>query len=170
MAGHIQTSKNVHWNTPAKVVDAVRATFGGTISLDPCSNSGSIVGAEVSYTLPTDGLKESWAYPYIYVNPSYGRDKTRGTSIYNWVAKCRDAHSEHGSNVISVIPAAVDTAHWQNIIFPTSSAVLFFKGRLKFIGGKAAAPMACAAVFWSSSIRLTDFEKAFQGLGTVVVP
>jgi hypothetical protein len=61
MAGHIASAANTNWCTPASIVERVRATFGGTIALDPCSNDQSVVGAERSYSLPEhDGLVESW--------------------------------------------------------------------------------------------------------------
>lgn len=56
--------------------------YGGSINLDPCSNEYSVVNAETEYRLPEhDGLKESWNYPNIFVNPPYGIDKERGTTI-----------------------------------------------------------------------------------------
>lgn len=75
-AGRTVNSQSVGWCTPQKYVSAVREVFGGEISLDPCSNKWSIVQAETSYQLPErDGLRESWNYPTIYVNPPYGADK-----------------------------------------------------------------------------------------------
>lgn len=74
MAGHIATAKATNWTTPRFVLDAVEKVFGGPIALDPCSNPESTVGAKVNYRLPeTNGLKASWNYPTIFVNPPYGR-------------------------------------------------------------------------------------------------
>ncbi len=57
-AGRKIVADNKDWGTPKKYVDAVRECFGGTIELDPCSNSYSIVNAQVEYPLPKhDGLR-----------------------------------------------------------------------------------------------------------------
>ena len=45
-----------------------------------------------------DGLEQDWNdYRRIYVNPPYGADRERGTSIKNWLAKCARTHT--GSNL-----------------------------------------------------------------------
>ena len=81
-AGRTVNSQSVNWCTPPKYVKAVRKVFGGRIALDPCSNEWSIVNAETEYRLPEhDGLRESWDFPTIYVNPPYGSDKERRTTI-----------------------------------------------------------------------------------------
>lgn len=81
-----------HWCTPPKYVDAVKEFFGGSIALDPCSNRHSIVNAQVEYSLPeTDGLAASWDYPTVFVNPPYGRDRERCTTIRDWLRKCAEA-------------------------------------------------------------------------------
>ena len=83
-AGRRVNTLSHEWCTPAKYVNAVKKFFGGKIDLDPCSNDDSIVNATVEYRLPEkDGLKEIWNFNKIYVNPPYGADKERGTSIKN---------------------------------------------------------------------------------------
>ena len=92
-AGRNVNTKSKDWCTPKKYVDAVKKVFGGSIHLDPASNEYSIVKAMVEYSLPhKDGLKESWNYPTIYLNPPYGLDKERGTSIKQWLERCAKAH------------------------------------------------------------------------------
>lgn len=57
-AGRTVNSKSLTWGTPKKYVEAVKAVFGGTIELDPCSNEYSIVNAKIEFQLPdNDGLK-----------------------------------------------------------------------------------------------------------------
>ena len=111
-AGRMVNSQSVNWCTPPKYVDAVRKVFGKAIALDPCSNQWSIVQAEIEYRLPEhDGLRESWDYPTIYVNPPYGSDKQRGTTIKHWLYKCAYAHKNHGSDVLALVPVATNTSH-----------------------------------------------------------
>ena len=171
-AGRKVNSINKDWGTPKKYVEAVKRVFGGKIDLDPCSSKYSIVEARVEYMLPEhDGLKESWNYPTIYVNPPYGIDRERGTSIKDWLARCVQAYEEYGSEVIALIPVATNTGHWKKYIWGKATAVCFlYDTRLKFLingkeGGKGA-PMACAMVYWGH--RFERFYEVFIEHGAVV--
>lgn len=160
------------WCTPPKYVNAIRDFFFGTIALDPCSNGYSIVGANVEYSLPTnDGLSASWDYPTVFVNPPYGRDCERGTTIRDWLAKCAKAHKEHGAEVLALVPVATNTRHWKQHVFGAATAVAFlYDTRLRFLvngkdGGKGA-PMSCAMVYWGA--RYERFQETFVRFGAVV--
>lgn len=159
-AGRKINSDSQEWCTPPKYVNAVRKFFG-KIHLDPCSNSQSIVNADVEYRLPkTDGLTASWDYPTIYVNPPYGIDKARKTSIKNWLYKCADAHISFNSEVLALIPVATNTKHWKQHVFSMANSICFLADtRLKFINGNndKGAPMACAIIYWGK-----DGEKFYQ--------
>ena len=75
-AGRQINSGSQDWGTPQVYVNAVKEFFGGEIDLDPCSSKYSIVNAKTEYIFPlNDGLKDSWNYPTIYVNPPYGLNK-----------------------------------------------------------------------------------------------
>ncbi len=171
-AGRTVNSQSVDWCTPAKYVDAVRRVFRGRISLDPCSNEWSIVGAETEFRLPDhDGLKESWDYPTIYVNPPYGADRERGTTIKDWLRRCAYAHVHYGSEVLALIPVATNTTHWKEYIWGRATAVCFlYDTRLRFLvegqdEGKGA-PMACAMVYWNNNTE--TFFDVFIHFGAVV--
>ena len=160
------------WGTPRKYVDAVKDVFGGSIDLDPCSNEFSIVAADIEYRLPKkDGLKESWDYPTIYVNPPYGIDKEHGTTIKNWLAHCAHANAEYGSEVLALVPVAANTAHWKKYVFTRASGICFlYDTRLRFLEngrdiGKGA-PMACAMIYWGNKFNL--FYDVFIQYGAVV--
>lgn len=158
-AGRTLNTLSQEWGTPSKYVAAVKECFEGKIHLDPCSNEYSIVRAEVEYKLPKhDGLSETWDFPTIYVNPPYGIDKEKGTSIKRWLARCAAAHREHGSEVLALIPVATNTGHWKKHIFGCATAICFlYDTRLKFLingedGGKGA-PMSCAMVYGGQKNR-----------------
>ena len=160
------------WGTPHKYVHAVKDVFGGTIHLDPCSNEYSIVKAKTEFLLPKhDGLKESWNFPTIFVNPPYGLDKERGTTIKNWFAKCAFANQEYGSEVLALVPVAVNTSHWKKYVFTKAKGVCFlYDTRLKFLengrDGGMGAPMACAMVYWGNNYQ--RFYDVFIKHGAVV--
>lgn len=171
-AGRKINTSSQSWCTPHKYVQAVKAVLGGEIDLDPCSNKYSIVNARVEYSLPKhDGLKETWDYRTIYVNPPYGIDKERKTSIKHWIAKCAAAYEEYGSEVIALVPVAANTGHWKKYIFTRAKSVCFlYDTRLRFLengldAGKGA-PMACAMVYWGKNPQ--KFYSVFIEHGAVV--
>lgn len=171
-AGRSIVSTSQAWCTPPKYVRAVREVFGGTIALDPCSNPHSVVKAEIEYHLPDrDGLHTSWDYPTIYVNPPYGADRRRGTTIKDWMRRCARAHQEHASEVLALVPVATNTRHWKNYVWGVADAVCFlYDTRLRFLvngedQGKGA-PMSCAMVYWGSHV--SHFGNVFLQHGAVV--
>jgi hypothetical protein len=141
-------------------------TFGGTIALDPCSNAESIVPAQTKFCLPVDGLRQDWSvFDNAYINPPFGRDKKRRTSIYHWVNKAKTELKE----AIFLIPAAVDTRHWQSLILNSPCQICLISGRVKFNGAKASAPMACALVHFGLGRKNYDrFDEYFSEWGTVI--
>ncbi|MBN1943935.1 MAG: N-6 DNA methylase [Phycisphaerae bacterium] len=171
-AGRTVNSQSVHWCTPPKYVEAVRKVFGGRIALDPCSNEWSVVHAETEYRLPDqDGLRESWNFPTIYVNPPYGSDKEQGTTIKHWLYKCAYAHKHHGAEVLALVPVATNTSHWKEYVWGRATAVCFlYDTRLRFLvegrdEGKGA-PMACAMIYWNK--KMDCFLEVFSKFGAVV--
>lgn len=171
-AGRSVYSKSCDWCTPIKYVKAVQDVFGGIIDLDPCSNNDSIVNAKEEWQLPkNDGLAKDWGCRKIYVNPPYGADRVRGTTIKNWLAKCVLTRDKFNAQIIALIPVATNTTHWKQYIFGKANAICFlYDTRLKFlINGSTknkGAPMACACVYWGDDIKL--FNKVFSEFGAVV--
>lgn len=171
-AGRRVNTLSQSWGTPPKYVNAVKRFWGGHISLDPCSNAYSIVHADEEYCLPyKDGLKESWNRPTIYVNPPYGADRERGTTIKDWLARCSDANERFKSEVIALIPVAPNTSHWKKYVFGKASSICFlYDTRLRFLEngidtGKGA-PMACCLVYWGNETM--RFFENFIEYGAVV--
>ena len=171
-AGRTVNSQSQHWGTPKKYVNAVKQVFNGEIDLDPCSNQYSIVNAKKEYKLPeNDGLNESWNFPTIYVNPPYGADRERGTTIKKWFAQCVIANRDYNSEVLALVPVATNTGHWKQSVFGQATAICFlYDTRLKFlINGveeKKGAPMACAMVYWGNNYN--KFEDIFLEFGAVI--
>ncbi len=171
-AARTVNSQNHHWGTPSKYVNAVKKIFNGVIDLDPCSNEYSIVNAKTEYKLPkNDGLKENWNFPTIYVNPPYGADRERGTTIKKWLAQCVIANRDYNSEILALVPVATNTGHWKQSVFGKATAICFlYDTRLKFlINGveeKKGAPMACAMVYWGNNHN--KFEDIFLEFGAVI--
>ena len=166
------SSLSQDWCTPPKYVEAIRRFFGGSVALDPCSNRHSIVDALVEYAPPdNDGLTVQWDYPTVFVNPPYGKDQRTGTTIRDWLRKCRDAHQQHDAAVIALVPVATNTRHWKDYVFGAATAVSFlYDTRLRFlVDGKSTgtgAPMSCAMIYWGRNYDC--FEDVFIEYGAVV--
>lgn len=171
-AGRTLNTLSQDWGTPQKYVKAISEFFGGDIDLDPCSNKYSIVNAKTEYRLPEhDGLRESWDFPTIYINPPYGIDKERRTSIKNWLRRCAQANKEHNSEVLALVPVATNTRHWKDYVFGKATGVCFlYDTRLKFlVNGKnigKGAPMSCAMIYWGENFD--KFLSVFSKFGAVV--
>ena len=153
-AGRTINSQSQSWGTPQKYVGVIKEFFGGFIALDPCSNEHSIVKAQTEFMLPDhDGLHKEWDYATIYVNPPYGIDRARGTTIKTWLSKCAFSHKEYAAEILALVPVATNTSHWKQSIFGEAKAICFlYDTRLKFLEngnncGKGA-PMACAMIYW----------------------
>lgn len=172
-AGRKVNTLSQSWGTPHKYVNAVKKFWNGTIDLDPCSNEFSVVHAETEFLLPDhDGLEEPWEpFEHIYVNPPYGSDRSRGTTIKNWLAKCCRTYNDFHSEIIALVPVATNTSHWKNYVFGQASAICFlYDTRLRFLEngmdlGKGA-PMACCLIYWGDNI--SDFSDNFIEYGAVV--
>ena len=171
-AGRTQKPKSVDWCTPPRYVDAVRRVFRENIALDPCSNEWSLVRAGTEYSLPLrDGLRESWDYPTVYVNPPYGADRERRTTIKHWLGQCALAHRVYGSEVIALVPVATNTGHWKKYVWGQAAAICFlYDTRLRFlVEGKdvgKGAPMSCSMIYWGKDINA--FADVFGEFGAVV--
>lgn len=126
----------------------------------------------VRYSLPhQDGLVEPWDAATVYVNPPYGRDPARGTSIKDWLGRC-DAAARGGAEVIALIPVAPNTTHWKRYVFGSAHAVCFLaNSRVRFrVGGSEqnkGCPMAVAVVYWGVA-HADRFARVFAARGAVV--
>ena len=171
-AGRQTITNNKDWCTPKKLVDAIRQVWGGNIDLDPCSNIHSVVEAKTEFLLPEiDGLFEEWSYPTVYVNPPYGSDKARGTSIRDWFKKIVISYQKYHNEIIALVPVATNTTHWKKYVFPFASAICFlYDTRLKFIingtDDNKGAPMSCCTIYYGRNT--IAFMKAFSGFGATV--
>ena len=161
-----------NWATPPKYVSAIRDFFNSAVELDPCSSEHSIVAATVEFSLPeTDGLSVPWDYGSVFVNPPYGADRERGTTIRDWLRKCVESHDAYGSEVLALVPVATNTSHWKLYVWGAATGVAFlYDTRLKFlIDGQESpkgAPMSCAMVYWG--IQYERFYDVFVRFGAVV--
>jgi hypothetical protein len=171
-AGRTVNSLRQDWRTPKNYADSIAEYFGGAISLDPCSAHNSFIEAKTKYILPEhDGLRETWDFPTIFVNPPYGADRERGTTIRDWLRRCALANEEHESEVIALVPIAANTSHWKLYVWPKAKGIVFlYDTRLKFVVEglevDKGAPMACSIIYWGDNARA--FLEHFRKFGAAV--
>jgi len=155
------------YNTPPKYVNAI-IDFFKEVDLDPCSNAYSMIKAKNEFILPMDGLSREWNYKKIFVNPPYGRDCDKKTSIRDWISHGVVANEKFGSELLYLIPVATNTYHFKEIIFKKFSCICFLGDtRLKFYSnGKEyskGAPMSCCFCYLGK--RVDDFFCVFEKFG-----
>jgi hypothetical protein len=105
------------WLTPKYIIDEI-----GPFHLDPCAapNPRPWDTAKTHITFPQDGLATEWN-GRVFCNPPYGRETGK------WMHKMGD----HGSG-IALVFARVETAAWQQWVWPFADGILFLDGRLSF--------------------------------------
>lgn len=113
-------NKTVDWWTPPWIFNALGLSF----DLDPCSPKGGVpwIPVKEHISLPDDGLLHPW-YGLVWLNPPYG-DKTP-----NWLEKMHNYR-----NGISLVFARTDCL-WFHDYVAKADAILYLKGRVKFIDG-----------------------------------
>lgn len=132
------------WLTPPWIIEAC-----GEFDLDPCSPiDRPWPTARKHFTVEDNGLLMPWE-GRVWCNPPYGKET--GT----WLDKC----ALHG-NAIALIFARTETRMFFDYVWNKATAVLFFKGRLKFYhvtgeeGGTAGAPSVLVAYGKENAIAL----------------
>lgn len=109
--------RETRWLTPRWIVDAL-----GDFDLDPCGAPNHRI-AETTYLLENgdDGLRDPW-FGRVWSNPPYGREAEP------FMARM----AQHGSGTVLIF-ARTETRLFHTHVWPVASAVLFLKGRVKFL-------------------------------------
>jgi hypothetical protein len=95
----------------------------GEFDLDPCSPSDARRPwpiAKLHFSIEDNGLNKEW-FGRVWLNPPYG------SKLSIWVKRLA-----HHGNGLALIPARTDTKAFFDFVWGTASAILFFRGRLRF--------------------------------------
>jgi phage N-6-adenine-methyltransferase len=113
-------NKSVDWYTPPWVFQALNLEF----DLDPCQPVGGIpwIPAKKFYTLEDDGLSSPW-HGLVWLNPPYGKHTK------DWLHKM---HTHR--NGVALVFARTDCA-WFHDYCSNADAILFLRGRVRFVDG-----------------------------------
>lgn len=118
---HFSSNSN-EWQTPRNLFDKLDETFG--FILDAAATKDNAL-CKSYFTIDDDALQQDWhKYKTVWCNPPYGRQ------IGKFVKKAYE-ESQKGAVVVLLVPARVDTKWWHD--YCAKGAVLFVKGRLKFV-------------------------------------
>lgn len=140
------------WLTPPDILKAL-----GPFDLDPCACPlpRPWSTAEVMWTKEDGPLDRAWSHTghrLVWLNPPFGPRPLVRAFV--------DRMAMHGHGV-ALLPATTETALWQNLVWPSATAVLFLAGRPHFHhqdGTRAAAnsgqAIALVAYGWGGADRL----------------
>lgn len=142
------------WYTPPDIF----AALGEVFDLDPCSpGEGHWVPAGRVFTKADDGLRQHWN-GFVWMNPPFGG---RNGHV-PWMRK----FFEHGNGIGLV--AARTSAGWWHDWMPKADAILFPRGKTKFIrpdGSQGGSPGTGIALFSAGSRGTRALRNC--GLGMV---
>jgi len=146
------------WYTPPAIFKALGMTF----DLDPCSagQGRDYVPALMRYTKADDGLSKPWHGTIVWMNPPFGG---RNGQV-PWLQRFFD----HGNGIALV--AARTSSEWFHDFAPRADALLFPKGKTKFIApdGKPGPSPWSGVVLMALGKESTDALKQ-SGLGLYLV-
>lgn len=113
-------NKTIDWYTPSWIFEELGIEF----DLDPCSKEGGIswIPAKNVYSIKDDGLTKEW-HGSVWLNPPYGKQTP------SWLERM----SEHRDGIALVFSRT--DCRWFHDYIAKSDAMLFLKGRVKFIDG-----------------------------------
>lgn len=147
------SSGNDEWETPIELYKTLDSLFHFT--LDPCATDDNHL-APNWFTKDDNGLKKRWEGNTVFVNYPYSDAK-------QWLAKIGEESTT--SDIVVLCPARTDTKAFHEHVFPKATAILFFKGRLKFLNPAkdftlTSAPFPSCLIFYCDR----DKVEAIQGL------
>lgn len=136
-----QRSKTVEWYTPKWIFDALGMQF----DLDPAAPPGGVrwIPAHNHYSMKENGLLQQWGV-VVWLNPPYGKETSR------WLVRM---HTHR--NGVALVFARTDCT-WFHDYVAKADAILFLKGRVKFVDsdnktGNSGAGAGSMLVGWGDS-------------------
>nr|DAV38669.1 MAG TPA: DNA N-6-adenine-methyltransferase [Caudoviricetes sp.] len=106
------------WYTPKYIIESL-----GEFDTDPCVSMKPLYNtAKIMYNKQDDGLTKEWQ-GRVWLNPPYSRPL---------IEKFVNRMSKHGNGIVLLFNRC-DSKMFQDVIFKTATAILFLKGRIKFL-------------------------------------
>jgi hypothetical protein len=142
-------------------VKVARDRLEGCLSDINATNNGLrdrwVIGVHVEARREAFRLSE-FPRELVYVNPPYG------SALADWAPKIA-AEANSGLEIVALVPSRTDT-DWFHTLWESARTTLLWKGRLKFLGAKSAAPFPSALFYFGK--REEVFIKAFADKGIFI--
>jgi phage N-6-adenine-methyltransferase len=156
------------WLTPERILEPVRAYFGGEIPLDPATECDNPTKARAFFTRDgADGLSMRWdSFGGVFVNPPYGR------VLKQWTKKIAE-EAEDGTHIVALLPGQrFETQYWQDdILNDWLDAIVMIRKRLSFVrtaeGTQGSNPYGSMLYIFNAPSQL-DVMEAFSKLGKIL--
>jgi hypothetical protein len=161
---------NDEWRTPPEVFDPVLKALGiKAFGLDPFGHPKSLLPRERQILLPQYGLR---AGPNDIVGNAFDYDWSGHGTVFvngpfsNCTPVAEQMHGEKGGDeVVCLWPARTGAIWWQNWVTP-SDGILFWRGRIRFVGAEHIAPFHCALSYVGPRAEL--FVEGMREYGWMV--
>lgn len=157
------------WYTGAKIIDAVRACFAGSINLDPASSAeaNEVVKAERFYSIDEDGLTKPWSGT-VWLNPPFNQWQ-------DWTPRILSEwrRGEVEQMCVLIANRSLSTSPNEKLL-RAASALCVTTGRIPFWGPRVEAcghssPDDGHTILYFGKGTTDDFSCAFEpGIGTVL--
>ncbi len=135
------SSSKKEWETPPEVFKYASWMTGG-FTLDVCATAEN-TKCPIYYDKQINAFSQQWAGK-CWMNPPYGSE------IKDWVARAHHAvgNDEIDTEVVALLPARTDPQWFHDHVFRRAD-IVFFKGRIKFVGALNCAPFPSMLAHWS---------------------
>lgn len=160
--------KYTDYLTPPRILQPVRAYFGGRIPCDPASTDENPTAADRFITPDDapDGLAASWGAA-AFVNPPYGR------ALRQWVAKINEEAGVDECEILALLPGQrFEQRYIQEGIFsPALTAFCMVRRRVSFLrpDGTEARGNPYGSFVFCFNGRWQRFQREFAPLGSCVL-
>jgi hypothetical protein len=157
---------SVEYFAPPEILVRVRATFGGTIDLDPasCEKAQEIVKAARFYTVNDDGLAQPW-FGTVFCNPP-----AAWPHVANFAGKFITEYTVgHTKAEIMLTHNSSDTG-WYRQLLDNCHALCIVRGRIRFLGPdgrECGSPPQGQNIFYIGSDPAT-FAQHFADVGRIL--
>lgn len=158
-----QTSGNVEWYTPSRIVEAARRVMGW-FDLDPASSeiANQTVRAGEYYTILDDGLKLRW-HGRVWLNHPYGRHGNR-----EWIKKLCDSYQAGTIHSACCICFAATSERWFQPLFDYTICFPFKRVNFLDPNGRMIEGVTKGCAITYLGPHTESFVSVFSEIGNVV--
>jgi len=118
MAGYMQTSSNIEWETPQYLFNELNKVFHFNMDC-ACTQQNKKCKIGSTKEKPLKWKGNCW------INPPYG-------NIQYWVEKACYYHEKYGSTIVLLIPSSTELKAWKDFIYQYAKYLIFIFRRINF--------------------------------------